>query len=123
MRVLLSIRPQYAKRILDGQKRYEFRRMIFREARVTSVVMYVTLPVGLIVGEFEIQDILYCPVDELWELTSEHAGISKNAFYGYFSGKCEGYAIQIGQVYQYPEPLPLSAAPVKRAPQSFAYIP
>lgn len=123
MRVLLSIKPKYAKRILDGEKRYEFRKIIFKNSSVSTVVMYVTLPVGLIMGEFEIQDILYCPVDELWELTKEYAGISKHAFYDYSTHKRKGYAIQIGKVHQYPEPLQLTEAPIKEVPQSFAYIP
>jgi predicted transcriptional regulator len=122
MRVLLSIKPKYAERIFDGEKRYEFRKVIFKNTSVSSAVVYVTQPVGLIMGEFEIQDILCYPVDDLWELTKEYAGISRRVFYDYFRQKQVGYAIQIGKVYRYPKPLPLTETPLRKAPQSFSYI-
>ncbi len=44
-RALLSIRPQYADAIFRGEKRFEFRRAMFRK-EVDVVVVYTTSPVS-----------------------------------------------------------------------------
>jgi hypothetical protein len=54
---LLSIRPPYASAIFGGTKRFEFRRMIFREP-VKSVVVYVTTPVCRVWGEFDVDQVI-----------------------------------------------------------------
>ena len=33
MKILLSIKPEFAERIFDGSKKYEFRKVIFRKTR------------------------------------------------------------------------------------------
>ena len=52
MKVLLSIKPEYASKILDGTKRYEYRRAIFKRTEVTTVVVYASDPVRKVIGEF-----------------------------------------------------------------------
>src|SRR5688572_6547473 len=70
---LLSIRPQYSKAIIDGSKRFEFRRQTF--ARVVDVAMvYATSPVQRVVCEFDVLGIITAPLDELWRLTWRFSG-------------------------------------------------
>lgn len=54
MRVLLSIQPEYAEKILNGTKRFEYRKAVTRNESVRTVVIYATMPVGKVVGEFEV---------------------------------------------------------------------
>lgn len=124
MRVLLSIKPQYAARILSGEKRFEFRKTPFRlSTSLSAVVIYVTAPVSKIVGEFTLEGILCDKPSALWKLTAPYAGISATAFFEYFQGREKGYALQIGRVQRYACPLNLSDIGVKHAPQSFIYLP
>lgn len=58
MKVLLSIKPEYAQKIFAGEKKYEYRKRIFKRNDVDMIVVYVTKPVGKVVGEFEIAEIL-----------------------------------------------------------------
>ena len=53
-KVLLSIKPEFADKIFNGTKKYEFRRSIFKE-NIKIIVVYVSYPVQEIVGEFEIE--------------------------------------------------------------------
>lgn len=69
MKVLLAIKEEFASKIFEGTKRYEFRKSIFKKPGVTSVVMYVTAPVGKVVGEFEIGEVLSDRPDALWGQT------------------------------------------------------
>ena len=124
MKVLLSIKPEYADKILSGKKRFEFRKTIFKNPDVSTVVIYATMPVGKVIGEFSIEKILSsCPAG-IWDLTSEFAGISHGFFNEYFSGRSRAYAIKIKQATRYKRPLSLSELlPNGVAPQSFRYLP
>lgn len=58
MKALLSIKPEFVEKILSGEKLVEYRKAVFKRPEVKSVVIYSTMPDGLIVGEFEIGQIL-----------------------------------------------------------------
>src|SRR6185312_2248498 len=104
---LLSIRPPYAEAIFRGEKRFEFRRAIFRKA-VDVVVVYITSPTCLVMGEFDVTDVISESVEDLWNRTSRHAGIDRNGFFDYFRGRDVGHAIAIGRVRKYRTPLELA---------------
>ena len=40
MNVLLSIKPKYANQILNGNKRYEFRKSVFKNRNLDVVYIY-----------------------------------------------------------------------------------
>ncbi|MEE8353707.1 MAG: hypothetical protein V3S10_04550 [Dehalococcoidales bacterium] len=123
MRVLLSIRPEFAAGIFDGSKKYEYRRAIFKRPGVTKIVVYASGSVKRIIGEFEIGPVLHDKPHALWAKTKEHAGISRKEFFQYFRDKAKGYAIQVGATRKYDTPFPLSQLMVATAPQSFMYLP
>jgi predicted transcriptional regulator len=120
--ILLSIKSEFAERILQGEKKYEFRRNIFRQSNVEKVLIYASSPVKRIIGEFEIDDILSLELDLLWTKTSYHAGVNKDFFDKYFYGKSIGNAIKIRNAKRYALPLELSFFNIKHAPQSFIYL-
>jgi predicted transcriptional regulator len=118
---LLSIRPHYAEAIFRGEKKYEYRRAIFKQP-VDVVVVYITSPTSQIVGEFEVAGIIADSIESLWRRTNRAAGIAEDAFFKYFDGKEVGYAIKIGTVRRYRNPKQLGETYGIRAPQSFVYI-
>lgn len=122
MRVLLSIKPQFALRIFDGSKRYEYRRTIFKRGEVKTVVVYASEPIKQVIGEFEIGEILHEEPEALWAKTGDHAGITKKRFFEYFTNKCKGYAIKVRTTRMYDAPLPLNSFMVSSPPQSFMYL-
>jgi len=121
--VLLSIRPQFAERIFEGVKHYEFRRVLFKDRSVKKIIVYASAPVSRVIGEFEIEDILELEKEGLWHQTKEYSGISKECFDQYFQGRQVGYAIKIRKAYLYETPLELEKSfNIKHAPQSFVYV-
>ena len=122
MKVLLSIKPEYALKIFDGSKKYEYRRCIFKRGEVTKVVVYASNPIKKIIGEFQIGDILYADPQLLWANTKCHAGITKNKFFEYFCKKSKGYAIEVKSTKMYDIPMSLNALMVSSPPQSFMYL-
>jgi len=120
----LSIKPEFAEKIFSGRKRYEFRRVIFRSASVSKVVVYVSSPVQKVVGEFEVDGVLALERRQLWQRTKDFAGIAKSYFDEYFADKQTAYAIKIKGPRRYPTPMRLERFwPTIRPPQSFRYLP
>lgn len=123
MKILLSIKPEFVNEIFNGNKKYEYRKNIFKNTDVKSVIIYATMPIGRIVGEFLIEKVLEDVPSQLWENTSTQSGITK-AFYDlYFEGRDKAYALQIGKLIQYKEPInPYNLIEDFVPPQSFRYI-
>lgn len=122
MRVLLSIKPEFAEKIFDGTKIYEFRRSIFKNKKVRTVVVYASSPVQRVVGEFEIDTILNDELQQLWNDTKDYSGISENFFFEYFTNKEKGYAIKIKKTKLYKKTLSLKDDFNTTPPQSFKYL-
>ena len=122
MKVLMSIKPEFALKIFNGSKRYEYRRAIFKNQEVSRVIVYASDPIKQIIGEFEIEDILYEEPQSLWVKTKHHAGISEKRFFNYFTNKSKGFAIKIKATRVYDDPLPLSSFMISSPPQSYMYL-
>lgn len=122
MRILLSIKPEYANLIFSGMKKYEFRRTVFKKTKVTSVVVYASAPVQKVIGEFEIEEVLSDSPDVLWAKTEQHAGVRKEFFFEYFSDKKIAHAIKIKKTRLYKKPLDIQEAFNTTPPQSFIYL-
>src|SRR6266496_4486265 len=121
MKVVLSIKPEFANKIFDGSKRFEFRKTIFKNDKIRKVIVYASSPVQKVIGEFEIEKIINHDIDTLWNITQHLSGISEQYFYQYFANKEHGFAIQIKKAKKYKNPKCLRADYNLLPPQSFAY--
>ncbi len=122
MKVLLSIKPEYADKLFSGEKKYEYRKAIFRE-QVECIVVYSTMPEGKLIGELQIETILEDEPDVLWERTRDAAGITEDFFRQYFSGRSRGYAIKVAKANRYAAPIdPYQGTTPFTPPQSFRYM-
>jgi predicted transcriptional regulator len=122
MKVLLSIKPEFAKLIFDGTKKFEFRKAIFKNEDVKTIVVYASSPMQKVIGEFEIERIISDSLENLWKKTQHHAGINEDYFYQYFSQRESGFAIQIKKPKRYKTPLSLKENFNVTPPQSFLYL-
>jgi predicted transcriptional regulator len=125
MKVLLSIKPKYAERIFSGEKKFEYRRVVWNKYGINKVVVYASAPVSMVIGEFKVAHKL-CKrrlnLAELWWYTYKDSGITFEEFLEYFTGKPNGYAIAIKEPKLYDKPRPLSDYGIKRPPQNFMYL-
>lgn len=120
--VLLSIKPEFAHKIFDGSKKYEFRKQVFKDASVNKVIVYSSSPEQKIIGEFEIGAILEGSPDVIWKQTKRESGITKEFYDVYFRGRDKAYAIKVASVRRYKRPKSLTNFGPRLAPQSFAYV-
>lgn len=122
MKVLLSIKPEFANKIFNGSKRFEFRRNVFKNTDVDTIVVYASSPVSKVIGEFKIETVIKKELEDLWEETKEYSGISKEFYDSYFIGKQEGFAIKVKNTVLYKKARNLKDDYGMVPPQSFAYI-
>lgn len=123
MKILLSIKPEFANKIFDGSKKYEFRKSLFKEKSVTRVVVYASSPIQKVIGEFEIDTIFSLEPQSLWHKTKKYSGISKDFYDSYFQKKDIAHAIKIKNVKKFKEPLSLKKDfKINHPPQSFIYL-
>lgn len=123
MKVLLSIKPEYAEKILIGEKQFEFRKAVPKNTNVKTVVIYATMPVGKVVGEFEVGGILAERPKNIWSMTSDFSGITRRFFNEYFQGRTTAYAIKVKSPKRYAKPLDLASVLTSGVPpQSFCYL-
>jgi predicted transcriptional regulator len=120
--MLLSINPEHVENILNGTKRFEFRKVQGRRP-INRILIYSTAPVGMIVGEVEVLGTLNGSPDEVWQQTHDFSGITKEFFDRYFHGRQKAVAYRLGDVEAYPRPKHLTDFGVSTAPQSFVYVP
>lgn len=122
MQVLLSIKPEFAELIFSGEKKFEFRRAIFKKKEVKTVLVYASSPTQKVIGEFEIDEIINDDLRRLWARTRRFAGIDEKYFYNYFYELERGFAIKIKNVKKYKKPLCLREDFNLNPPQSFLYL-
>lgn len=123
MKVILAIKEEYASKIFDGTKKYEFRKSIFKNERVKTIVVYVSAPVQQVIGEFDIDQVYKDDPKRIWEQTKEQSGISKAFFDLYFSNRSNAYAIKIKKTRKYRKPKTLKEDfNLSFAPQSYVYL-
>lgn len=122
MKVLMSIKPEFAEKIFNGTKKFEFRRSIFKNKNVKRVIVYASSPVQKVIGEFEIGAIIDSDLETLWNQTSAYSGISKEYFDSYFDDKKKGFAIKVKKIKKYSKPLCIRKNFKVAPPQSFLYL-
>ena len=119
--ILLSIKPEYCKKIFDGTKKYEFWKHLAQN-NVSKIIVYSTFPEMKVLGEVEVKGTLSMKKTPLWERTKNFAGISREKYRLYFKESTEAHAYILGETTLYDTPVTLETYGIKQAPQSFVYI-
>lgn len=122
MFAIISLKPKYAEAIFTGEKRCEFRKVRFSR-EVQYLIVYATCPIGKLVGWISIEGITMGSPDEIWEQTSEDAGISHEEFLEYYNGSTRAICIQIQDAHRFLHPIDPRAEQVDFViPQSYRYL-
>jgi len=103
----MSIKPKYAYKILRGEKKFELRKRGDGIDHGTRVIIYASSKVKAIIGEFNVGKIYKKPIENLWNLVKDHAGITKEEFDNYFKKYDYGYAIEVLDPITYDNPISL----------------
>lgn len=118
----MPIKPMYATKLIEGFKKYEFRRTAIRQD-ITHLVIYASSPIKKIIGIAEVESVNVASPTAIWESTKYDAGITRKEYRRYFQGSNRAVAIKIKDVIR----LNYNIEPDKirdgfKIPQSFLYI-
>jgi len=122
MDVLLSVKPEYSKRIFSGEKKYEFRKRKPKFA-IDVVFVYESSPTRSIVGQFSVKRIHSGSPDRIWQKCKESSGIEKKNYLDYCNGTKVVHAFEIAEVFKFENPInPFEVISDFKPPQSFSYF-
>ncbi len=82
------------------------RKKIFKE-NVDSVFIYSTMPVGKIIGEFSLNEIICDTPENIWSRTKLFSGVDEEFFNIYFDNVKSGFALKIENLNIYQTPINL----------------
>lgn len=118
--ILLPIRKVYSDLIFTGLKRVEYRKSVPPD--IDRVLVYESRGCGMVVGHFDVKEIISDTPEVLWRSTAPVGGIGKSDFDAYFANRDSACAIMIQNPVMYDTPRPLDDYGFRRAPQNFVWI-
>jgi predicted transcriptional regulator len=124
-RIVVSLRPQFARSILAGTKSIELRRVRPLIPHGTIAYLYATAPDYAVLGEMTLGKVYEDGVDSLWRRFKGRSGIDEATFRSYFQGSGTGCAIEIISAREWRQPLSLKELQNKvqfRPPQFYARV-
>ena len=119
--ILLSIHPKFVDKIMTGEKKFEFRRVIAKR-NPNKIIIYSTSPVCKVIGEAEVEDIIIDNPEKVWKETKKFSGVEKEFYLEYFDNRDLAVAYKLKNVIKYISPIDLKDFGIKVAPQSFVYV-
>lgn len=125
--VIISIKPEYALKIMTGEKTIELRRRFpVEDVEGGIAIIYASSPIKEIIGYAVIERVYELPINTLWEKYQDEACVSEDFFFDYFNGRDIGFALSLKEPTQLIEPLDIKRMEEEffvSAPQSFRYAP
>jgi len=122
MKVLLSVKPEYSKKIFSGEKKYEFRKQKPKFV-IDTVFVYESSPTRNIVGGFSVKRIHSGSPERIWQKCKKSSGIERSNYLNYCNGTEVIYAFEIDEAFKFENPIdPFGMISDFKPPQSFSYL-
>ena len=105
--ILIAIRPQYVDRILNGTKRFEFRKRSSGVRVGDELLIYCTNPTSAILATCIVHRVLVGSPSKLYSTVNGSSGISRREFREYYAGHKTAYALELSEVQLFRASVPL----------------
>jgi predicted transcriptional regulator len=122
--LLLSLRPRFARAILEGSKTVDVRRRPMRAYPGSAVVLYSAAPVMAIVGIARVAKTSVASADEVWEHHRDAVALDRAELDAYLDGRV-AHLLHLEGVRSLNPPVAIGGIGNMlgfRAPQSFRYL-
>ena len=124
--LLISVRTEYADKLLSSQKTIELRRKFPANIPAdTPFLIYSSRGDQAVVAKGTVNRVVELGLSELWQRAKDHASVTKSAFNEYFDGLEQGFAIFVENVVRTKSQTPAKLLKSKFnivPPQSFRYL-
>lgn len=105
---ILSIKPEFASKILLHNKTIELRKSTFGLKRNDIIIVYTSAPNQSIEFWFRIKKIEVSSVEDIWNKYDDKLGINHEEYLAYFNGCKEATCFHIGDLNPLDPVIPLS---------------
>ena len=124
--LLLSVRPIFVDRILEGSKTAELRRVCPGVKPGQDVLIYGSSPTMALLASAVVERVETDAPEALWRRVRHGAGVSKAEYVSYFAGAERAAAIWLSDVLAFERRISLHELrerwPWFRPPQSYCYV-
>lgn len=124
--LLMSIRPSYIQKILEGTKTIELRRTRPKLRQGDLIVFYASSPQKAIRAAATVKTIIEGTPEDVWANNSDKIGVDKSAYDDYFEGSAKAFGIVLETVWAYVKPVGINEMRELfesfMPPQSFRYL-
>ncbi len=122
--IILSIKPKFAEAILNGTKKWEYRRIPPNIKETTPMILYATEKTKAIVGVCQVTQLLRKPLKSLIKLTITETTSTREGLNEYFNGIKLCSALRVENPFRIEIKLEKirELMPSFVAPQSFYYL-
>jgi predicted transcriptional regulator len=103
----MSVKPEFAERIMSRKKTVELRRKFSTRWVGHRINIYASAPVMSLMGEARIAGVVMNKPEQIWERFHDQIGCSRKEFEAYVAGTDEVYAIELDEVRAYRDRLHL----------------
>ena len=103
--ILISIKPRYVKKILNGSKIYELRKRSSGIKQGDRLVIYSTSPDRCVLATCCIKRVVIGKPTSVYEKVNGSAGVGKREFDSYFAGESHAYAFELEDVKRLSRPV------------------
>ena len=123
--LFVSVKPEFAEKIVNREKTIELRKFKPNINTGDYIIIYASSPRKSVVAFGTIRNILKMPPQKMWSNFSSRLGIDKKRFDSYYKGKLHAIGIEFNEVVKI-DPIHLSDLrnidPQFHPPQIFKYI-
>lgn len=123
--ILISIRPRFARAILEGNKTIELRRGRMLTAAGSLLVLYSSSPVKAVVATARLYKVEEATPQQMWPRVRGGAGVVREEYDRYFRNAQRAFALHLRDVLEIHVPYTLAEmrmSPRIAPPQSFRYV-
>ncbi|WP_207514622.1 ASCH domain-containing protein [Longitalea luteola] len=124
--LIVSIKPEFAEKIFNGQKSIELRKSAPNVSPGDMMVIYCTDPVKAVVGICQVKEILRMKPSRMWKTHNCLLGIDKKRYEQYFENVDTAIGIVLTSISRLDRTISLSAIkeafPMFHPPQTFRYF-
>ena len=109
-RMLMSIKPDFAQKIIRGEKIVEIRRQFSKKWCGCRITLYASKPTSALVGEATVEKVSPGRPIDIWREYGNHIGCTKQEFDSYAEHHKKIFAIELGDALPYLQTIPLDQA-------------
>lgn len=125
--IVMSIKPEYATKIIKKNKTIEIRKKFSEKAIGSTIFLYATMPNGCVVGQAKICDVKEGQPEYIWENYSDRLGCSYDDYFLYCGNHEKIKAIILDDIIEFKNPIPWNifcstVNASKRPPQSYEFL-